>query len=179
MSGHSRLTQEQYEDIKEFIKSTEKAWRAAGLIKDNSFGVELLVAERPSSDFSNVDSFEFGRTRGGAEHDQAWYVENGHGKNLICLATGIDSHEAVRLWQGKVALIEGAYPWGGAVIDTEYGLIIGVSGFEEDEDILFARTIRNRLVMMMDRDGQHVLDDARQRGDQPGEAGADRFTRVV
>lgn len=174
-----RFTATMYDRLDFFIGVTADAWISEELVKPNSYGVELLVAERPGSDFTNTEKYLFGETRTGVEHHRGWYTDNAHGKNLICLETGMDSHEAVRLWQGLVAQIEGAFPWGGAIIDLHYGLIIGTSGFKEDEDLLFSRTVRNRVVMMLDRAGTVHLDDARSRGEQEGEAGADRFTRVA
>ncbi len=175
----SRFTDAMDKDLDVFVEETAKAWINNGLVKLNSYGVELLVAERPGSNFTDAGKRWYGASNPLKEHLRAWYLENAHGKNLICLETGMDSHEAVRLWQGLVAQIEGAFPWGGAIIDLHYGLVIGTSGFKEDEDLLFSRTVRNRVVMMLDRAGAVHLDDARVRGEQEGEAGADRFTRVA
>lgn len=175
----SRTTPAHEAELRKFIEVTAAAWMTGGLVKENSYGVEILVARTPGADFTNATVLNVGETNPGVPHDTLWYRANAKGKNLICLATGMDSHEAVRTWQGLVAQIEGAYPWGGAVIDTHYGLIVGVSGFKEDEDILFARTIRNRAVMLLDRDGEAVLAVARARGEQAGLAGADRFTRAA
>lgn len=166
-------------DLGAFIDLTAEAWMDGDMIRLNSWSTVILVAPRPGGDFSGYDRLEYGHTQDGAAHPRAWYTDNAHGKNIVCLETGRDSHEAVRLWQGLVRQLEDAFPWGGAVIDTDYGLIVGTSGFEEDEDILFSRTVRNRLVMLLDREGEDVLTDARQRGDQTGEAGTNRFTRPI
>jgi hypothetical protein len=167
-------------DIRGFITVTASLWMQAGLIKANSFGVELITALQPGGNFAVRASYEaFGLTDSKAEHPMEWYCDNAHGKNLICLVTQMDSHEAVRLWPGLVSQITGAYPWGGAVIDLAYGLIIGTSGFKEDEDLLFSRTIRNYVVMLLDRGGDDVITDARQRGAQRGTDGIDRFTRLI
>jgi hypothetical protein len=165
--------------LKSFIGSTAEAWKGDQHIKFNSYGVEVLVAKRPGPNFEGADVYTFGRTQPNAQHDRHWYVENAHGKSVICLETGTDSHEAVRVWQGLVAELDGAYPWGGAVIDLHYGLVVSTSGFEEDEDILFSRTVRNFIVMWMDRDGQRQLDAARARGELPIPEGIDRFTHAV
>lgn len=163
-----------------FIQVTASAWMDAGLIKQNTYGVEVLVAD--DDDFENAAPHMFG-TEEYPNPDPVknidWYRKNAHGKNLAAIAAGMDSHEAVRLWQGALSKIEGVFPWGGAVIDLHYGICVGVSGFAEDEDILFARTIRNYLVKLLDREGQTMLDDARERGQQEGDAAADRFTRVI
>jgi hypothetical protein len=175
--SRDRVNDYELDLLEEFLTTTFEAWMAHGLIKPNSWGCVVLVAKKPGSDFTGAKRREFGSTREGAEHPRKWYIENADGKKVACLETGMDSHEAVRLWQGLVTGVEGIYPWGGAVIDTDYGLIVSISGFEEDEDILCSRTGRNRLVMMMDRAGEANLNDARQRGKQEGEAAADRFTR--
>ncbi len=175
----SRLTQANGDDLRNFITTTARVWMNLKLVKYNSFGVEVLIAQKPGSDFTNATVFNEGDNQSGTAHDTLWYRANAKGKNLICLTTGLDSYEAVRMYPGLVTQIDGAFPWGGAVIDTRYGIIVGVSGFKEDEDILFAKTILNRLVMLLDRDGNDVLIDARKRGEQAGQAGADRFTRIT
>ena len=174
----SRLGTDIEADLNAFIHLTVEAWMDGEAIKHNSWGTVVLVAPRPGSDFGCLTRHEFGYTHAEAAHPRSWYVDNADGKNIVCLGTGLDSHEAVRLWQGLVRQLEGAFPWGGAVIDTDYGLIIGTSGFKEDEDILVSRTVRNWIVMMLDREGEDVLTDARDRGEQPNEAGADRFTKL-
>lgn len=174
----SRLTVADCTDLKHFIAATASAWSGNELVKWNSYGVEILLATKPGSDFTNATVLNEGESRPNTAHDTMWYRYNAKGKNLICLATGMDSYEAVRTYPGLVARIEGAFPWGGAVIDTRYGIIVGVSGFKEDEDVLFARTILGRIVMLVNRAGNEVLIDARKRGEQAGQAGADRFTRI-
>lgn len=173
----SRLTVADCTDLRHFIAATASAWSGNELVKWNSYGVEILLATKPGSDFTNATVLNEGESRPNTAHDTMWYRANAKGKNLICLATGMDSYEVVRTYPGLVARIEGAFPWGGAVIDTRYGIIVGVSGFKEDEDILFARTILGRVVMLVDRAGNEVLIDARKRGEQAGQAGADRFTK--
>lgn len=166
-----------HDDLGVFIPETAKGWMRGGLIKANSWKTVVLLASRPGSDFTDSERFDYGETMDGAEHGQGWYEDNVDGKNLICLETKMDSHEAIRLWPGLVAHLDGAFPWEGAIIDPVYGLIIGTSGFKGDEDLLFSRTVRNRIAMLLDRLGDTVLGDARVRGEQLGEAGADRFTR--
>lgn len=176
-----RLTQVITTDLQRFIRATASAWMnpAEGLVKRNSFGVEILVARQPRSEFAEADVHHFGASHFDMPHNNIWYEDNAHGKNLVCLATGMDSHEAVRLYQGALRNVDGAFPWGGAIIDKAYGIIVGVSGFKEDEDILFARTIRNYLVMLMDREGQSVLDNARSGGEDDATDPSDRFTRRI
>lgn len=167
------------EMLKRFAGSIILTLQRSDLIKVNSWGVEVLLAERPGSDFSELFfRLKFGRSLPEGKHDEDWYIQNAHGKNLVCLHTGMDSHEAVRTWQGTID-IEGVFPWGGAVIDTHYGVCVGVSGFREDEDLMVARAIRNFIVMHLDRAGQAWLDDARARGADDAEDPADRFTRVT
>lgn len=167
------------EMLKQFTGSIILTLQRCDLIKVNSWGVEVLVAERPGAASSFDELYlrvKFGRSLPEGKHDERWYIANAHGKNLVCLHTGMDSHEAVRTWQGTID-IEGAFPWGGAVIDTHYGVCIGVSGFREDEDLMVARAIRNFIVMHLDRAGQAWLDDARARGEDDAADPADRFTR--
>lgn len=182
MSDMHRLSPAVIADLNDFIPDTAKAWIQGGRVKPNSWGVEVLALPMSLGSGwagANYDRYVFSRTKPEGTHPGTWYVENAGGKNKICIFTGIDSHEAVRLYQGLVGRIHGAFPWGGAIIDLVYGIIIGTSGFKEDEDILFSRTIRNRTVMQMDREGELVIMDARRRGDQEGEAAADRFTRPI
>jgi hypothetical protein len=177
----NRLSDAIVNDLEAFIAQTAEYWMMANLIRCNSYGVEIYVAECPNStDFGDTDSagLLFGETLPNAKHGVDWYQENAHRKNLISAETGLDSHEAVRLWQGLLVQLEGGYPYGGAIIDVRYGLLIGTSGFEEDEDILFSRTIRHRIAMLMDREGSAALIDARRRGQREGELGADRFTQL-
>lgn len=164
--------------LSEFVPATIESWIDAGLIKRNNYGVELRVAKAPGGNLAEADLYHYGFSVEGGNHDVEWYQKNAHGKILACLVTGRDSHEAVRLYQGVLANYEGIFPWGGAVIDQAYGIVVGTSGGKEDEDILVSRTIRNFLVMHLDRLGQAQLDDAHTRGEQEGEAGADRFTRI-
>lgn len=161
----------------DFIGYTAKAWMDHGIVTTNSYGVQLLIASRPGGDFSDGAVRAFGLTLPNTEHDEHWYIANASGKNLICLETNMDSHEAIATWPGLVRQIKGAFPWPGAVIDLHYGLCIGTSGFDGDEDLMFSRAIRNFIVMHLDREGKLVLDDAAARGELEGEAGADRFTR--
>jgi len=177
--SQTRFTKEDLEDLRKFMHVSTDAWMQDRLIRVNSFAIVVLIASRPGSDFEGASQFVIGRTLQDAEHDQLWYITNADGKNAICLETGMDSHEAVRVWQGLVSQIDGAFPWGGAIIDPNYGLIIGTSGFKEDEDIFVSRTARNRLVMMCDRGGDSVINDARERGEQPMPDGADRFTTAL
>lgn len=180
MPSTTRLSPAILTDLTAFIPDTANAWIEGGLIKPNSWGVEILTLPMEiGSSWSAGDHYIFSRTKPNTAHPGTWYVENAKGKNLISVVTGMDSHEAVRLYQGLVSRIVGAFPWGGAIIDPVYGLIIGTSGFKEDEDILFSRAIRNRIVMLMDREGDLFIMDARRRGEQEGEAEADRFTRPV
>lgn len=165
------------DDFVSTATTTATAWMSRGLIKTNSWGVVVLFAARPGSNFTIAERFTHKHDQAGAERDGSWYVDNADNKSLISKETGMDSHEAVRLYQGALAHLDGAFPWGGAVIDTAYGLIVATSGFKEDEDIFFSRTLRNRIVLQLDRLGDIVLGDARARGGQEGEAGADRWTK--
>lgn len=175
MMTADRLSTAILEDLDTFVLENAKAWMASGRIKRNSFGVEILVAPLPGNDFGDAKRYYFGNTADDAIHDSAWYRENAGGKNDICLETGLDSLVAVRLYPGLIRQIDGAFPWGGAIIDAVYGLIIGTSGFKEDEDILFSQTIRNYLVMLLNREGEVAVASARERGEQTGAAGANRF----
>ncbi len=175
----SRLPVGLIHDLEFFIQQTALTWMSEGFIKQSPYGVEILVAGKAGDDFTDAAVYLFGEEQykhPDPTHTVKWYQQNAHGKNIACLTAGMDSHEAVRLYQGALAEIEGIFPWGGGVIDSHYGVIVGVSGFKEDEDILLARTIRNFIVMWMDRHGQAYLDDARRRGEPDGETGRDRFT---
>lgn len=173
----SRLSRDIIADLNAFIPLTAEAWMDGDAIKLNSYGVVILVAPQPGSDFTNAVPHEFGDSMPGKPHDMEWYIDNARGKNLVCKQVGKDSHEAVRLYQGAVRYLRGAFPWGGAVIDTAYGLIVGTSGFKEDEDILVSRTIRNRAVMLLDREGAAGLEDAHDRGSDGADDPSDRFIR--
>jgi hypothetical protein len=173
----TEFSQDIYEFIEKFVESTATAWMETGLVTANSYGVVLLAGE-PGQDFREVQSFEFGASLGGAAHDTVWYRLNALGKAAVCKTTGLDSAEAVKLRPGVISRMEGAFPWGGAVVDHDYGLIVGTSGFKEDEDILFSKAILHFVVMMMDREGDAMLEEARTRGNQTSNAGADRFTRL-
>lgn len=166
-----------YDDLLGTATITAAAWMSGGLIKRNSWGVVVLFAARPGSDFTTAERFTIKHDQAGAKRNGGWYVDNADNKSLISKVTGLDSHEAVRLYQGALAHLDGAFPWGGAIIDAAYGLIVATSGFEEDEDILFSRTIRNRIVLQLDRLGDIVIGDAHARGEREGDAAADRFTR--
>lgn len=175
------LREEALDSVGRFIAVTATSWMDNGLIKPNSYGVGIHLANQPGSNFMDALTYDFGESRDGGKHAKVWYMDNAEGKIRICLKSGMDSHEAIRVWQGTLLDLENAFPWGGAVIDTHYGLIVGVSGFEEDEDILFARTIRNWVVKRMDRIGQARLEAARQRGElwsDDGSVDDYRFTRV-
>lgn len=163
-----------YEGIERYV-SEMVAWRMAnGYVKSNAWGIEICIEVKDGPKVL----IAFGVSKEGDHHYEGWYIANARGKNLVCTSTGLDSHEAVRVWQGKLAMIDGVFPWGGAVIDEHYGLCIGFSGCKEDEDILIARDVRNWLIMHADRVGEALLKDARDRGEQEGRAGADRFTRM-
>jgi hypothetical protein len=173
----SRVTPSMFEDLDRYIVVTLNAWRADKLVKQNSYGVVLLAPDTIGGDFSIENRHLWSDSYPGAEHNGAWYVQNADGKNEISRVTERDSHEAVRLYQGLVAQIAGGFPYGGAIFDPVYWLTIGTSGFKEDEDILFSRTVHNRLVLLLDRAGDKTIGDARTRGDRSGDAGADRMTR--
>lgn len=173
----SRLTPAMLEDIEYFITATIRSWQENDLIKVNSYAVLIRVAQRPFGGFeSDFSDHTFGDSRHDAEHDYDWYAENVLGKAKACEVARMDSHEAVRRHPGALAYENGTFPWGGATYDALNGLIVSVSGFREDEDILFAHTVRNFVVMLLDRFGQLRIDDARQRGELEGEEGANRFT---
>ncbi len=183
----SRLTAAQVQDIFGFAMETTTEWMAGGRITRNSWGLVMAVTRLPNIwDWEHVslDVYEHGDSllgaaynENGKAHDEAWYIENAHGKKEVCLGAQMDSMEAVLLYPGIVRHLERTYPWGGGVFDGKYGIIIAVSGFAELEDILVARTIRNYAVMKMDVGGNKVIADAHRRGEQQGDAAADRFTR--
>jgi hypothetical protein len=177
MSENRRLIMAQYEQVAAMVRAVLDAWRKAGLIKGNSYAVTIRVGLRPGGDLSRCDHYAIKDSVEGAEHDGDWYEENADSKGIICRETGMDSHEAVRLYPGLIAHLNGAYPYGGGVIDLLYSLLICTSGFEEDEDIMISYLVLDLVIMMLDRTGQAMADDADRRGDQPGPAGADRFTR--
>jgi hypothetical protein len=87
----------------------------------------------------------------------------------------MDSHLAIRVHPGSVVGLRGAFAWGGAIIDPAYGLIVGTSGFHEDEDMLFSRTVLAHLTMALDREGLAALTAARER-EHGEDAATARFT---
>lgn len=171
------LPEERWEELELFIITTEEAWRNAGLIKKNSFGVEIIIATGSTRNFDTFVRFECGSSLDGATHDREWYIENAHGKNKICIATGLDSLTAVRLHPGATAHLEGAFPWGGAVIDAYYGIIVGTSGFREEEDVMFSKTVLEFIRILLDMLGQARLEEARSRARQ-AKPGFNRFTEL-
>ena len=166
------------EAIKTYVKEIVRSRMQSGFVKDNSWGIVVLV-DAGLGELSDPDELTFGLTKPGADHDANWYVENAQGKTTVCLKTGFDSHVAVRMRQGTLALIQGIFPWGGAVINSDYEICVGFSGCKEDEDILIARDVLNWLIMHADRVGTLLINNARNRGEQVGTAGADRFTRTL
>ena len=175
----TRLTEEIAEDLGKFVHATADAWIAAGLIKPNSWGVEIQIAQQLGDNFDFADGIIFCDDHPKGKHRGDWYVDNGQKKNLVSLETGMDSLVAVRLHPGLIVGLKTGFPWGGAVIDTVYGILVGPSGFREDEDVNFARTIRDRVVMLLNRQGQAMLDDARNRGKDDAEDPSDRFIRPL
>jgi hypothetical protein len=71
--------------------------------------------------------------------------------------------------------LRGAFPWGGAVIDPAYGVIVGTSGFSEDEDIAFSRAVCSYVAMLLDREGTAAMMAARER-EHGEDAATARFT---
>ncbi|MBI2798112.1 hypothetical protein HYX70_02290 [Candidatus Saccharibacteria bacterium] len=173
----THLSEEARKMIEDFTTATVSAWMDAGIIKTNSWGV-WLEADDPNGDFENAVDHRFGFDHPEGKHDAEWYIANAKGKCEACFATGKDSHEAVRTWQGMLNGVDGIFPWGGAIIDTDYGICVGVSGFREDEDLMVARAIRNFIVMLLDRKGQNYIDETRARGKDDAPDPSDRFTRA-
>ncbi len=171
----SRLSESVLADLRRMISVTGQAWIDAGLVRNSSFGVQLLVAERPGSDFEGASRHSFPHDVDGSELAGAWFVDNVAGKARICEATGMDSHVAIRINPGSVVGLRGAFPWGGAVIDPAYGLIVGTSGFSEDEDIAFSRAVGSYVAMLLDREGTAALMAARER-ERGEDAATARFT---
>ena len=167
----SRLSEGVLASVAKMIAVTAKAWIDAGLVERNSYGVEVVVAPRPGADFAGATRHAFEGDIEGSERSGEWFVDNAAGKNRICEATGMDSHVAIRLAPGSVSGLRGAFPWGGAVIDSARGVIVGTSGFHEDEDILFSIAVSHHLAMLLDREGAAELMAARER-----ERGADATT---
>lgn len=171
----SRLSDSVLAGLRQMISVTGQAWIGAGLVASNSYGVEVVVAAGSGAGFEGASRHSFEHDVDGSERGGAWFVANAAGKNRICEATGTDSHVAIRLHPGSVIGLRGAYPWGGAVIDPARGVIVGTSGFHEDEDILFSRAVRDHLAMLLDREGAAVVSSARER-EHGDDAATARFT---
>jgi hypothetical protein len=171
----SRLSDGVLAGLRQVIEVTGRAWIDAGLVAKSSYGVVVMVAAGPGGNFEGAATHSFAHDVEGAAHPGAWFVDNANGKIRICVATGMDSHVAIRLRPGALAGLGGAFPWGGAICDRGYGVIVGTSGFHEDEDIVFSRTVRNHLTMLLDREGSAALGAAREREHGPDAATA-RFT---
>ncbi len=171
----SRLSDGVLSALSTMIAVTGRAWIDAGLVRNNSYGVVVVVAPGPGSDFEGASRHSFDHDVEGSELPGAWFVDNATGKSRICEATGLDSHVAIRLHPGTVVGLRGAFAWGGAIIDPAYGVIVGTSGWSEDEDILFSRAVRAHLAMLLDREGTAALMAAREREHGPDAATA-RFT---
>lgn len=159
--------------LRHFIRTTAHAWREGGVVRDNSYGtiVQLRASIAYPHTYNSV--LRVADTLLGAEHDGAWYLDNALGKALISAETGLDSHVAVRLHPGLVVNRGGLFPWGGAVIDSIYGIIVATSGFKEDEDQEFSRAVLERFKTLLNRQGVEQLAAAARRG---SEGGAERFT---
>ncbi len=171
----SRLSESVLADLRRMIAVTGQAWIDAGLVANNSYGVQVLVAAQAGSDFEGASRHSFPHDVEGSALGGAWFVDNVAGKIRICEATGVDSHVAIRLHPGAVVGLRGAFPWGGAVIDPARGVVVGTSGFHEDEDIAFSQTVRNYLAMLLDREGTAALMAARER-EHGEDAATARFT---
>jgi hypothetical protein len=171
----SRLSEGALGAVGELIAVTGRAWIDAGLVARCSYGVVVVVAVAPGRDFAGAARHSFPHDVEGSELDGAWFIDNVSGKIRICEASGSDSHVAVRLHPGALVGLRGAFPWGGAIIDTNYGLIVGTSGFVEDEDIAFSQTVLSYLRLLLDREGTAALMAAREREHGPDAATA-RFT---
>jgi len=50
----SRLSESMLAELRRMISVTGQAWIDAGLVRNSSFGVQLLVAERAGSDFEGA-----------------------------------------------------------------------------------------------------------------------------
>ena len=162
-------------DLARMIRVTGHAWIDAGLVQNNSYGVVVALAAGPGGSFEGASRYSFPHDIEGSKLGGDWFVDNVAGKIRICEATGVDSHLAIRLHPGALVGLRGAFPWGGAIIDPAYGLIVGTSGFHEDEDIVFSRAVRSYLAMLLDREGTAALMAAREREHGPDAATA-RFT---
>jgi hypothetical protein len=171
----SRLSDSMLADLRRMISVTGQAWIDAGLVENNSYGVQVVLAARAGTDFEGASRHSFPHDVEGSELGGAWFVDNVAGKIRICEATGTDSHVAVRLHPGALVGLRGVFPWGGAIIDPAYGMIVGTSGFHEDEDILFSQTVRSHLAMLLDREGTAALMGARER-EHGEDAATARFT---
>ncbi len=171
----SRLSDSVLSALDRLITVTGHAWMDAGLVVRHSYGVEIVVARHAGGRFDGAARHAFERDVAGSQLGGAWFVGNAAGKNRICETTGMDSHVAIRLHPGSVLGLSGAFPWGGAVIDAARGVIVGTSGWNEDEDILFSQMVRSHLAMLLDREGTALLMAAREREHGPDAASA-RFT---
>jgi len=174
-----RLSPGIIQSLERFITTTVDAWMTAGTVTVASYAVEILATDTLTGwAFDRGIGATFGATHPSAQHSKDVFIQSAHGKSVISMVTGLDSHEAIRLKPGLMAQLDGGFPWGGAIVDREYGLIVATSGFEaEDEDILVSRTVLSYLRRTIDRAGEAMIDAARRRGELGGEAGADRFTR--
>ena len=171
----SRLSDAVLAGLDRMISVTAQAWIDAGLVERNSYGVQVVVAPRPGSDFEGASRHSFTHDVEGSQLAGDWFVDNVAGKIRICETTGMDSHLAIRVHPGSVVGLRGAFAWGGAIIDPAYGLIVGTSGFHEDEDMLFSRTVLAHLTMALDREGLAALTAARER-EHGEDAATARFT---
>jgi len=171
----TRLSESTLADLARMIRVTGRAWIDAGLVQNNSYGVVVVLAATPGASFEGASRHSFPHDIEGSTLGGDWFVDNVAGKIRICEATGSDSHLAIRLHPGALVGLRGAFPWGGAIIDPAYGMIVGTSGFHEDEDIVFSRAVRGYLAMLLDREGTTALMAAREREHGPDAATA-RFT---
>ena len=171
----SRLSDSALASLDRMISVTAQAWIDAGLVEHNSYGVLVVVAARPGTDFEGASRHSFPHDVEGSQLGGDWFIDNVAGKIRICETTGMDSHLAIRVHPGAVVGLRGAFAWGGAIIDPAYGLIVGTSGFHEDEDILFSRTVLAHLALALDREGTAALMAARER-EHGEDAATARFT---
>lgn len=175
-----RLTHAEWDLVERYIRSKGEAWIVDGIAEPNSFGlVASTFGRSPSGELLLEDTMVVDHNQVGGKHPPEWYVENAYGKREISRATGMDSLVAVRMNPGLVANVQDGFAWGGAVIDFTFGLIVAISGFKEDEDVQFAKDVLNFIIMLINRRGKAVIDDAHKRAKVDGVDQEDRMTRPL
>ena len=158
---------------RDFVSRTIDLWREMGIVKPNPYGVVLGLVE----DGKIVDQLDYYFEVEGGKQPGIWYFENALGKAVLSAEVGLDSVEITRLRPGLSLGIDGAFPWGGAVVSEVYPIVVGVSGGAGDEDDLIGRTVLAWAEMQIDRAGRAWLDQALERaGNDDPRAALDRFT---